>query len=92
MAELSGLSYIVVGIMVFTFSFYFNVSTGTQKFVLFLYTGLIMTIIGIIKIVKKKKSEFNPKNWKYCHYCGSIVRNFEKFCSKCGRSLFVRRK
>lgn len=51
MAKIHGLTYILIGLIIVVTSWI----TDRQKFILFVYTGLVFVIIGIVKLTFTRK-------------------------------------
>lgn len=92
MAKIHGIAYVIFGIILSVVSFYINKSQEKRSFILFFYIGILMVIIGLIKLIFGKKEEKPQKREsafsKYCSYCGNAAQAFDQFCSKCGNKLF----
>jgi len=63
MAKISGISYILIGIVVVGVSLYSNARTKTQSMTLFIIIGGLFLLVGIVKILLKlAKSKKEVKN------------------------------
>jgi len=93
MAKVHGIAYLIIGIMISGFSYY--IGQTKEEFKLFIYVGLLMIIIGIIKLaakgIKSKKEtkkhlhpHHTPSQAVYCPKCGAALKATDNFCYKCG--------
>jgi len=108
--KIHGLVYLIVGSFIIGFSYYItsvNNILDLQKFMLFVWVGVIFVIVGGVKLIvaafsrgkpKIAKENFphhhsthshnKPSHAKFCTQCGSALRQFDKFCYKCGNRIF----
>lgn len=99
MAKIHGVAYLIIGILIFFFSYYIK-----KGFALFIYVGLLMIIMGIIKLAaksiksKKTKKQLHPhykqhQQAVYCSRCGATLRASDNFCYNCGnRRIYHHRR
>jgi len=102
MAGISGFIYLIVGLFVSGFSYYLNNNKGANL-AIFIYAGLVLAIIGVIKVgykllksrglepVKVRRVQESPVS-AFCHNCGNAIKNVENFCTRCGARAFHHRK
>ena len=96
MAKIHGLAYLMIGIMISVLSYYIdnNIKKG---FSLFIYVGLLMMIIGVIRLAaiwvknKKEKEAKQPmRQHARIHAPQNAPRhtyNQLAYCSRCGADL-----
>jgi len=80
MAELSGGTYLVSGLIVALVSIILTI-TG-RRFYLFMIIGVIMVIIGFLKLASKKPRK--PIQKLYCPKCSAQLRKGFNYCYNCG--------
>ncbi len=98
MAKIHWSAYIIVGLFVSGFSYYFNY----EKLLFFFYLGFVFVFVGILKLIfslmnkENKKEESHPaqvqahpshrqhiQHFKRCSRCGNAARASDKFCPRC---------
>lgn len=95
MARISGIVFIIVGIIVTITSYFF-----VEEIFVFSYIGILFIVWGIIKIIykkltspSKKKTDFIKQHKKHrnrrphCPYCNKVIVIHDNFCSNCGALL-----
>ncbi len=91
MAKIHGVAYLVIGFLIFAFSYYIdkNIKKG---FALFIYVGLVMMIMGIMRLAKEKiKNKKETKTHQRLHHTHHQpqhpYREHAVFCPRCGTAL-----
>ena len=98
MAEIHGLVYLIGGIVLAIVSFILNGNSWEGNFILFFFLGIVGVIIGLFKLISKKKEEHHKRPQHnvqqgivgYCHSCGSALGHLQQFCHRCGARIFHR--
>jgi len=88
----------MLGIGLATASWYLG-----QDFILFFYAGLIITALGMFKVIlgyifssketTKEKNEIKnhiPEehpHYTKCRHCGNVIRRIDYYCSMCGKRV-----
>lgn len=98
MAKIHGIAYLIIGIMILGLSYY--IGQTKEGFKIFIYAGLLMIIIGIIKLAiqrARSKKETKPSHHAathksayrplYCTRCGAVINPTDKFCYNCGNRI-----
>ena len=92
--KIHSLVYIVIGILVSSYAWTYNINTSSNKMIMFFYLGIGMIFYGLIMMLVfrgKKEVKTNverPVNFAArCPRCGLQLNVFDNFCSKCGNYL-----
>jgi len=91
--KVPSLVWLMLGICLATASWYLG-----EDFILFFYAGLIITALGIFKVIlgyvfsqkeTKTEKEIHTEHPHYtkCRHCGNIIRKIDYYCSMCGKRL-----
>lgn len=91
MKEIPGYAYLAVGVLVSLMSFFINY----QKLIFFFYVGLVMALVGLVKLffsfLKKEKEpahkEHHSKRRPRCPSCGAVRYPSFNYCPICGHNL-----
>ena len=97
MTEIPGIVWLIVGIMITLVSLWL----GNKNIILFIIAGGVMVLVGLLKMVVKRKEkkemkaaerpQQQPQSVKYCHKCGTALMAIDQFCHNCGSRVFHRR-
>ena len=94
--KIHGIAYMAVGVFVTGFCFLVTNAENRMKFLLFIFFGILLMIVGIVKIVLTYLGEKDLKpsiattsshshHWVRCPGCGAGLRAHDQFCPSCGR-------
>ena len=65
MAEIKGIIYFILGLVVASLSFYINSKTDGKAFLIFVYIGIFMIVVGVVKmLIDRINEEKNVKRYK----------------------------
>ena len=104
MEEITGTTYLIVGVAVAIASLFIDVG----RLMLFFIAGVVMVIVGFIKLSKKKPQHHHPavhhtvsppptnhrqqQMFLYCPRCGTGGHSGAHYCSRCGSRLVLHRR
>ena len=95
MAKIHGLAYLIIGIMISAFSYYIdkNIKKG---FSIFIYAGLLMVMIGVMKLAalwvknKRERAAKQPMHQPASiHHLQNVSHTHSQlvYCPRCGAAL-----
>ena len=80
MAEIPGIVWFFVGLFVLIASFLFGNEPGIRKFTLFIIAGVVMILVGVIKMIANRKPrEEKTAGGRFCPKCGTGLGAFDRF-------------
>ena len=99
--KIHGLVYIVVGAFLIVFSYYIssiNENIDVQKFMLFIWFGVVFVVVGLVKMIATALSQPKIAKENFPHHQAKSRQNVQsgnvqhqgslvKFCSKCGSAV-----
>jgi UDP-N-acetylmuramyl pentapeptide phosphotransferase/UDP-N-acetylglucosamine-1-phosphate transferase len=102
--KIHGSIYLIIGVFIAGFSYYvtsINEKLDLQKFMLFVWVGVVFTIIGLFKIIsnglsKPKKPKIAKENFHHHQIQNNMQQQSKvaapsnpmvKFCSNCGSAV-----
>lgn len=97
MAKIHGFFYLVIGVGIALISENFNRAQETLSFRLFTYIGILMGLVGLVKLLfkgfkKERVSAKHPKptirhDVRFCSRCGGALAAGAQYCPYCGNRL-----
>lgn len=97
MVKIQGAAYVIIGCLVAAMSYYIDKQNDASKLVMFVYVGLVMVAVGIVKIVIRSLTKDRPARIQrpaqqmphqahhgFCPFCGSQMNNAGAYCQLCG--------